>query len=111
MTDTSAINDVYNKTVQPNMQDHSKDLLKQTQLQVDELVEILQDTTQQAMNRETKLSHLTEISRDMENNADIFKNHTIDIKRKEWWKHMKTKLVFAGLAALVLIIIICSIFL
>lgn len=74
-------------------------------------MEILQDTAGEAMKRDNNLSHLTEISLNLENNADEFKRQAIGVKKQQWWKHMKTRLVFAGLFAFFLIILICAIFL
>lgn len=59
-----------------------------------------------AMEREHKLSDLNEISERVEKGASEFKTHAVVVKRKEWRKRMKTKLVFAGVFALLFTIII-----
>ena len=84
------------------------DLLKQTQEQVEELVEILHDNVDKALERDTKLSELNEISENLEKSANAFKTQAVVVKRNQRWKHMKTKLVFAGIAAVIIIIIICE---
>ncbi|XP_065361293.1 vesicle-associated membrane protein 2-like [Calliphora vicina] len=107
MSDTAGIyENVYYKKVKSNEKEPSKDLLKQTQVQVDELVEILHDNVGKALDRENKLSDLNEISENLEKSASEFKTQAVVVKRKEWRKHMKTKLVFAGLGAILLLIII-----
>lgn len=84
----------------------STDLLKKTQEQVDELVEILHDNVGKALERGEKISDLEVISENLERGASEFKTAAVVVKRNEWRKHMKTKLVFAALCAILLLIII-----
>ncbi|KAI8120929.1 Synaptobrevin [Lucilia cuprina] len=112
MSDTTGIyeNVIYKKVkTNEQQQQPAKNLLQQTQEQVDELVEILHDNVDKALERENKLSDLNEISENLEKQASEFKTTAVVVKRKEWHKQMKTKLVFAGLGAILLIIIILSI--
>ncbi|XP_046808736.1 vesicle-associated membrane protein 2-like [Lucilia cuprina] len=109
MSDTTGIyeNVIYKKVkTNEQQQQPAKNLLQQTQEQVDELVEILHDNVDKALERENKLSDLNEISENLEKQASEFKTTAVVVKRKEWHKQMKTKLVFAGLGAILLIIII-----
>ncbi|TMW46533.1 hypothetical protein DOY81_008389 [Sarcophaga bullata] len=96
---------VYYKKIKPQ-EKAPTDLLKQTQEQVEELVEILHDNVDKALERDNKLSELSEISENLEKSASTFKTQAVVVKRNQRWKHMKTKLVFAGVAAVILIIII-----
>lgn len=81
-------------------------MLKKTQEQVDELVEILHDNVGKALEREQKISDLVTISENLEKGASEFKHAAVTVKRKEWRKHMKTKIVIAVLCAIVLLIVI-----
>lgn len=81
-------------------------MLKKTQEQVDELVEILHDNVGKALERGEKLSDLEVISENLERGASEFKTAAVVVKRNEWRKHMKTKLVFTALCAILLLIII-----
>ncbi|KAM7356120.1 vesicle-associated membrane protein 3-like [Cochliomyia hominivorax] len=111
MSDTTAIHqNVYYKKIRDIEKQQqppaSTDLLKKTQEQVDELVEILHDNVGKALERENKLSDLCEISENLEKSANEFKTQAVVVKRQEWRKRMKTKLVFAGICAFLLIIVI-----
>ncbi|XP_037819556.1 vesicle-associated membrane protein 2-like [Lucilia sericata] len=92
----------------PNQQEPPQNAIQQTQKQVKELVVILQENVDLAMKREDNLNDLTKISKDLEMNAGQFKTTTDIVKRKVWWKQMKTKLVFGGLVVILLLILIFS---
>ncbi|XP_046808945.1 vesicle-associated membrane protein 8-like [Lucilia cuprina] len=91
-----------------NQHETPQNPIEQTQKQVKELVEILQENVNLAIKREDNLKDLTKISNDLENNAEQFKTTTDKVKRKVWWKQMKTKLVFVGLVVILLLVLIFS---
>lgn len=72
------------------------------------MVEILHENVGKALERENKLSDLQDISESLERRAGEFKKQAVVVKRKEWRKRLKTKLVFAGLLSILFLIIICE---
>lgn len=80
--------------------------MKKTQEEVEELVVILHNNVDQALERENKISDLNVMSENLEKRASYFKTQAVVVKRKEWRKRRRTKLIYAGICATIIIIII-----
>lgn len=80
--------------------------MRKTQDQVEELVVILHDNVDQAMERDGKISDLNVLSENLEKRASYFKTQAVVVKRKEWRKRRRAKLIYAGICASIIIIII-----
>lgn len=73
---------------------------------VDELVEIVHDNMDQAMQRHGKLKDLNVIAGNLERGAGEFKTSSNEVKRKKWRKYMKARIICMGIAVILIIILI-----
>ncbi|KAM7356712.1 synaptobrevin-like isoform 1-T2 [Cochliomyia hominivorax] len=86
-------------------------LLQETQEQVEDLVVILRDNVDIALEREHKISDLNVISQNLEKRASTFKFQANVVKRRELKKRRKTKLIYVGIISISIIVIIVLIIL
>ncbi|XP_073841785.1 vesicle-associated membrane protein 3-like isoform X2 [Musca autumnalis] len=84
------------------------ELLKQTQQQADEIVEIMYNNVNKVMDRQEKLEDLNATAEQLQQQASTFQTTANKVKREKWWEHMKTKIIIAIILAIILIILIAT---
>ncbi|XP_075163491.1 vesicle-associated membrane protein 1-like isoform X2 [Haematobia irritans] len=90
------------------MTHHTPELLQQTQKQADEIVEIMYENVTKVMDRQEKLEDLNTVAESLEKQASVFKTTASEVKKQQWWAHMKTKIIIAIICAIILIILIAT---
>ncbi|XP_059490075.1 synaptobrevin-1-like isoform X2 [Neocloeon triangulifer] len=83
--------------------------LQQTQAQVDEVVGIMRVNVEKVMERDQKLSELDDRADALQQGATQFEQRAGQLKRKYWWKNLKMMIIMGVIAAVILIIIIASV--
>ncbi|XP_028393920.1 vesicle-associated membrane protein 3-like [Dendronephthya gigantea] len=79
-----------------------KTRLLETQQQMDEVVDIMRDNLDNIIKRDDKLEKLERKSYQVKEDAKIFKQSAVGIKRKMWWRNRKMWII---LIVVVLVII------
>ncbi|KAI9106006.1 synaptobrevin [Phlyctochytrium arcticum] len=80
----------------------------QVQSQVDDVVGIMQDNINKAMQRGEHLDSLQTKTDDLQNSSLQFKRGANRVRKQMWWKDMKMKLILAAIVVAIIIIIIVS---
>ena len=80
--------------------------ITETQKQVSQVVEIMQDNVRQVVDRGVALDDLTDRADSLSANANQFQTQSNAIRKKMWWKNLKWTLIAGGVIVIVIIIII-----
>jgi len=94
-------------SAEPNEQ---KDLLKQTQGQVNEVTGIARDNIIKLLEKDGHLTVLDKRAEELQASALQFDNRTKQLKRRYWWQNMRMNLIFGTIGIAVLILILWLIF-
>ncbi|XP_061391170.1 vesicle-associated membrane protein 2-like [Musca vetustissima] len=98
----------YSKNISVEADYRTPELLKQTQKQADEIVEIMYNNVNKVMDRQEKLEDLNATAEALQAQAATFQTTAVTLKREKWWSHMKTKIIIAIIIAIILIILIAT---
>ncbi|CAF0719863.1 unnamed protein product [Adineta ricciae] len=77
--------------------------------QVQEVVGVMKQNIDKLLDRDVALSNLSSRADELQSSATTYNQTTKQLRRKFWWKNMKTNVCIAGIIITVLIIIIMSI--
>lgn len=80
--------------------------LKQSQAQVDEVVDIMRTNVEKVLERDQKLSDLNQRADELQSGANQFEQQAKRLKRKLWWKNLKMWIIIGVVVAVFLIAII-----
>ncbi|XP_044261472.1 synaptobrevin-1-like [Tribolium madens] len=90
-------------------QDSSPEKLKETQAQVDEVVNIMRVNLEKVMEREENLKRMNTIAEDLIEGGKQFEQQAGKLKKKYWWKNIKMLIILIIVSLIVLTIIIVSV--
>ncbi|XP_034022847.1 vesicle-associated membrane protein 3 [Thalassophryne amazonica] len=80
--------------------------LQQTQVQVDEVVDIMRVNVDKVLERDQKLSELDVRADALQAGAAQFETSAAKLKRKYWWKNCKMWAILIAVIVIIVIIII-----
>ncbi|OQR69237.1 Vesicle-associated membrane protein 1 [Tropilaelaps mercedesae] len=80
--------------------------LRKTQEQVDDVVDIMRNNLDKVMERDAKLSDLDERATQLQEGALVFEKQATSLKRKQWWRNMKMRIILGVVFAVVILIIV-----
>ncbi|XP_045466182.1 synaptobrevin-1-like [Harmonia axyridis] len=86
-----------------------KNMLEQTQAQVNEVVGIMRVNVEKVLERDQKLSELDSRADALQEGGKRFEQQAQKLKRKYWWKNLKMMIILGVVGLVILIIIIMSI--
>ncbi|XP_044763726.1 synaptobrevin-1 isoform X1 [Coccinella septempunctata] len=85
-----------------------KNMLEQTQAQVNEVVGIMRVNVEKVLERDQKLSELDSRADALQEGGKRFEQQAQKLKRKYWWKNLKMMIILGVVGLVILIIIIMS---
>ncbi|KAJ1568582.1 hypothetical protein HK405_000298 [Cladochytrium tenue] len=86
----------------------SANKVQQVQAQVDEVMNIMHDNINKAMQRGEELESLNTKTEDLQNSSLQFKKGANEVRKQMWWKDFKMKMILGGvILAIIAIIISC----
>ncbi|UJR21797.1 hypothetical protein I4U23_024872 [Adineta vaga] len=77
--------------------------------QVQEVVGVMKQNIDKLLDRDVALNNLSSRADELQSSASTYNQTTKQLRRKYWWKNMKTNVCIAGIVLAVFIIIIMSI--
>ncbi|EFA13396.1 Synaptobrevin-like Protein [Tribolium castaneum] len=90
-------------------QESTPEKLKETQAQVDEVVNIMRVNLEKVMEREDNLKRMNTIAEDLIAGSQQFEQQAGKLKKKYWWKNIKMLIILIIVSLVVLTIIIVSV--
>ncbi|XP_044305619.1 vesicle-associated membrane protein 1 [Varanus komodoensis] len=87
----------------PNLTSNRR--LQQTQVQVEEVVDIMRVNVDKVLKRDQMLSELDERADALQAGAQVFESSAAALKRKYWWKNCKMMIMLGVICAIVVIAI------
>jgi len=93
----------------PQQQQHQEsghNQLEDTRAQVDEVVGIMKDNIEKVLERDVNLSELDERADSLHAEASTFKQHSLDLSSRLWWKNIKIMIMIAVIVIILLLLII-----
>lgn len=88
-----------------------KDHLKETQKQVDEVLDLMRDNVDKVMERGEKMIELDERAHSLSACSTQFAQQTSRLRQVFWWSNMKWTIILVILSVVVIILILLKIFL
>ncbi|KAL4642916.1 hypothetical protein ACB092_02G054100 [Castanea dentata] len=104
-----------NKEFGPIMKEHMKyiaddaEKLLKVQAQVVEVKNIMMSNIDEAIGRGDRITNISQKAEHLRSEAEGYKKHSTQVKRKMWYQNMKIKLVVLGILLLLVLIIWLSI--
>ncbi|KAI8144933.1 synaptobrevin-domain-containing protein [Fennellomyces sp. T-0311] len=83
--------------------------VSRVQAQVDEVVNIMQENIDKAMQRGERIDDLRGKTEDLQSTAHHFRRGANQVRKRMWWKDLKWKIIIAVTILVILAIIIGSI--
>ncbi|KAL4631133.1 vesicle-associated membrane protein 2-like [Arapaima gigas] len=80
--------------------------LQQTQMQVEEVADILHMNMKRVLQRDQGISKLDDKADALKDTASQFETSAAKLKRKYWWKNLKMMIILGVVCAVILMIII-----
>jgi len=100
------------KKLAENFDDPAKsDKLSRVQEQVAGVTSVMQDNIKTVLASSEKLENIEEKSDGLSQQALVFKNQGVKLRKAMWWKNCKMKLMLAAIVILILTVIIVAIYL
>ena len=84
----------------------SFDNLSQISIKVNNIKDTMHENISCSLNNIVKLESIELKTEELEQNSGIFKNNTIKLKNKLWWKNMQIWILIISIIVVILIIII-----
>ena len=84
------------------------DGVQMTQKQVDEVLGIMRDNMNKVLERDDKLSNLEDRADNLDSEAQHFGDQTKRIKKKYWWKNMKTWIITIVVVLVIVAVIVIA---
>nr|XP_056704413.1 vesicle-associated membrane protein 1-like [Euleptes europaea] len=85
----------------PNLTSNRR--LQQSQAEVDQVVDILRDTVNKAIERDVMISSLDDKADSLHESAKVFENSTTALARKYWCQNMKMMIILGVICGIVVI--------
>jgi len=89
-----------------NTRSTTGDGVKKLHGQVQEVVGVMKKNIDRLLDRDVALNNLMTRADDLETSASTYNQTTKQLRRKYWWKNVKTNICVAGIVMAVIIIII-----
>lgn len=90
----------------PSMAYYSDTQLQQTQQQIDEVTNVMQQNVARVMERDDNLGNLQSRATHMQRGASQFQEQSYAIKKKYWWKNMKWWAIIICITLIVIAIVV-----